>query len=93
MDDFLGNFKKWFELKMKLWHHESRVVFKQRELWWCSVGINLGEEIYGKGEKFTRPVLIFKKFTSNSFMALPLTTKEKKEVGMWGLFMAERKAG
>lgn len=45
------------------------------------MGMNLGEEIFGKGEKFTRPVLVFKKFTSNSFMALPLTTKEKE--GSW----------
>jgi mRNA interferase MazF len=57
------------------------VVFKQNEIWWCSLGLNLGEETYGKGEKFTRPVLIFKKLTSNSFVAFPLTTKEK--TGSW----------
>ena len=43
--------------------------------------MNLGEEIFGKGEKFTRPVLIFKKFTHNSFMGLPLTSKQKE--GTW----------
>ncbi|MCG2690333.1 type II toxin-antitoxin system PemK/MazF family toxin [Candidatus Parcubacteria bacterium] len=45
------------------------------------MGINLGEEIFGKGVKFTRPVLIFKKFTSNSFLGLPITKQE--EQGSW----------
>ena len=79
--DFVEQIKKWFELKIKLWFKENGIVFKQGELWWCSFGVNLGEEIFGKGEKFTRPVLIFKKFTGNSFLGLPLTIQEKK--GTW----------
>lgn len=79
--DFLKQIKDWFDLKIKLWTSDKRVVFKQGEIWWCSLGFNVGEEIFGKGEKFTRPVLIFKKFTSNSFMGLPLTTHGKK--GSW----------
>ena len=81
MKNFVLLFKLWIKLKIALWSKESNVIFKQRELWWCSVGMNLGEEIFGKGEKFTRPVLIFKKFTHNSFMALPLTSKERQ--GSW----------
>ena len=79
--DFINEIKKWIELKINLWTKKDRVVFKQGEIWWCSLGFNLGEEIFGKGEKFTRPVLIFKKFTSNSFLGLPLTTHGKK--GSW----------
>lgn len=45
------------------------------------MGINLGEEVFGKSDKFTRPVLIFRKFTGNSFLGLPLTTHEKN--GSW----------
>lgn len=73
--------KKWIELKLNLWTKKDRIVFKQGEIWWCSLGFNLGEEIFGKGDKFTRPILIFKKFTSNSFLGLPLTTHGKK--GSW----------
>ena len=43
--------------------------------------MNLGEEMFGKGEKFTRPVLVFQKFTSNSFLGLSLTKQEKQ--GSW----------
>lgn len=73
--------KNWFELKIKLWTKKDRIVFKQSEIWWCSLGFNIGEEIFGKGRMFTRPVLIFKKFTKNSFMGLPLTTHGKR--GSW----------
>ncbi len=79
--DFIEHLKSWFEIKIKLWTKKDRVVFKQGEIWWCSLGFNLGEEIFGKGEKFTRPVLVFKKFTNNSFLGLPLSTSGKK--GSW----------
>jgi mRNA interferase MazF len=79
--DFIEKIKKWFELKIKLCTKDDGVVFKQKEIWWCSLGMNLGEESYGKGEKFARPVLVFKKFTSSSFLGIPLTTHEKK--GSW----------
>ena len=79
--DFIKEIKKWLDLKIKLWTHDKGAVFKQGEVWWCSLGLNLGEEIFGKGEKFSRPVLVFKKFTSNSFMGLPLTTHGRK--GSW----------
>ena len=79
--DYIKYFKDWFKLKTFLWNKQSRVIFKQGDIWWCSLGVNLGEEIFGKGTKFTRPVLIFRKFTSNSFLGLPLTKQEKK--GSW----------
>lgn len=79
--DFIELFKNWLKLKIKLWQKESKATFKQGEIWWCSLGFNLGEEIFGKGEKYTRPVLIYKKFTGNSFLGLPLSTSGKK--GSW----------
>ena len=81
ISDYIKSFKEWFKLKIVLWDKQSKVVFKQGDIWWCSLGVNLGEEIFGKGTKFTRPVLIFRKFTSNSFLGLPLTKQEKK--GSW----------
>jgi len=37
--------------------------------------------MFGKGSKFTRPILVFKKFTGNSFLGLPITKQEKR--GSW----------
>ena len=81
ISDYLTLLKEWCKLKFSLWEKESKAVFKQGDMWWCSLGMNLGEEMFGKGEKFTRPVLVFRKFTSNSFLGLPLTRQEK--IGSW----------
>jgi len=77
----LNKLKKWCDLKIILSNKRDKIVFKQGDIWWCSLGVNLGEEMFGKGEKFTRPVLIFRKFTTHSFLGLPLTKQEKK--GTW----------
>ena len=45
------------------------------------MGENVGIEMNGKGEKFTRPIFVFKKYNKYSFLGLPLTTKVK--VGTW----------
>lgn len=79
--DYIKLLRDWFKIKMALWNKPSKVIFKQGDIWWCVLGVNLGEEVIGKGLKFTRPVLIFRKFTSNSFLGLPLTKQEKK--GSW----------
>ena len=71
----------WSQIKYRLSLNTQDVLFKQGEIWWCSFGLNLGEEIFGKGLKFTRPVLIFRKLTGNSFMGLPFTTQNK--TGTW----------
>ncbi|MEI6057566.1 MAG: type II toxin-antitoxin system PemK/MazF family toxin [bacterium] len=55
----------------------ARVFFFDREVWWCSVGENVGYEEDGKGKNFARPVLVFKKFNKEIFWALPLSTQVK----------------
>ena len=66
-------FLDWCRVHILLRESDLRVLFKEGEVWWCSVGLNVGEEEFGKGERFVRPVLIFKKFTQNSFLGIPLT--------------------
>ncbi len=48
-----------------------------REVWWCSIGVNVGSEIDGKNENFERPILIAKVFSRDGFLGIPLTSKEK----------------
>lgn len=81
VSDYIKTLQEWFKIKISLWKKDNPTVFKQGEIWWCSLGMNLGEEIFGKGVKFTRPILVFRKFTSNSFLGLPLTKQEKQ--GTW----------
>ncbi len=71
-----------------LWNVEKQKIdcraqfnfyYAEREIWWCSVGINIGVEINGKNSKFERPVLILKKFNGLMLWVLPLTTKDKSK--------------
>ncbi len=55
--------------------------FKEGEIWWCSLGLNIGNESYGKGDDFRRPVLIIRKLSSDLCIGLPLTSKIK--IGTW----------
>jgi len=53
------------------------VYFYQREVWYCSIGHNVGHEEDGKIPDYSRPVVIIKKCGPNLFIGIPLTTKVK----------------
>jgi len=78
MDEYLIKFVEWAKLKIRI-HllDNSAISFKNREIWWASMGINVGSEQNGKNAKFERPVLVLRKFGQHIFWTVPLTTKEK----------------
>lgn len=51
--------------------------FQVRDIWYCSIGLNVGHEQDGKHQYFERPVLIVQKFSNDIFWAVPLTSKIK----------------
>jgi mRNA interferase MazF len=57
----------------------ERKYFKEQEIWWANLGINIGFEQDGKNRNCERPVLIFKKFNKDFLWILPLTTRVKKD--------------
>lgn len=75
------DFDGWIRIKKDV--HERGAIhnFKNGEIWWASVGENVGAEICGKGETFSRPVIIFRKLDRYSFWAIPLTSKSHE--GSW----------
>ena len=74
-------FDEWINLKKKLHNNSKMPRFSEREVWWCSFGENVGVEINGKSARFTRPVLVFKKFSKFGFLGVPLTSQ--KHEGSW----------
>ena len=54
--------------------------FHEREIWWCSLGLNLGDEQDGKNELFERPVLVIKKFNNKVAWVLPMSTNGKEGI-------------
>jgi len=75
------NFDKWNELKKELENKNSNIFFKQWDIWWISLWLNIKNESCWKWENFRRPVLILKKLSGDSFIGIPLSTKIKN--GSW----------
>lgn len=72
------DFQKWHSFKEDLhYNNAERVLFHEREIWWCALGANIGFEQDGKNDTFERPVIVFRKFNKEVFWGLPITTQEK----------------
>ncbi len=70
-------FWDWHQIKQGINNESKRPYYHEREIWWCSMGLNVGFEQDGKGRNFSRPTLILKKFNKEVFWGIPLTTKMK----------------
>lgn len=72
---------RWNQLKYILHVQNSLPKVKENEVWWCSLGENVGTEINGKGELFSRPILIYRKLGLFQFLGISLSTQ--KHNGTW----------
>ncbi len=78
----IKRFLEWIKLKEKLHNiQKGPPLVKERDLWWVSFGENVGSEINGKSELFSRPGIILKKLSREFYLVAP-TTSQKKE-GSW----------
>ncbi len=75
---FEKNFDEWNSKKKArdISNYKPPLV-NEGDVWWASIGLNIGSEIDGKGSDFTRPVLILKKISKTFFLIAPTTSKEK----------------
>lgn len=73
----MKHFDEWNTIKKNIGIHKKRPLVKKGEIFWCSVGINVGVEYDGKGKSFLRPVLVLKKYSHEIVFGVPLTTKGK----------------
>ncbi len=73
----IKNYLGWYKLKIALEKREFDGPFREREVWWCSIGTNIGHEENGKHSLHERPVLIFRKFGVYTFLGIPLSTARR----------------
>jgi mRNA-degrading endonuclease toxin of MazEF toxin-antitoxin module len=59
------DFDRWNQSKQRL--HK---VADRREIWWCSVGVNVGNELDGTGERHDRPILVIRPFNAQTFFGV-----------------------
>ena len=74
----MKQFSKWNTLKETLHSSKKENFFKERDVFWASIGVNIGYEQDGKGEIFSRPILILKKYNKSIFLGIPLSTQIKQ---------------
>ncbi len=71
------DFEKWFKTKVRINNRNLKPLEAiEGEVWWSYLGANIGTEIDGKSESFTRPVLILKAIDETLFLVAPLTTSK-----------------
>lgn len=69
----------WSKRKIGIHHADRILYFSEQEIWWASIGENVGSEENGKHHNFERPVLVLRKFNKDLFWGLPITTAIKRE--------------
>jgi mRNA-degrading endonuclease toxin of MazEF toxin-antitoxin module len=71
-------FTQWNTQKEHIHTEGVRKFYHVREIWWCSLGVNVGYEQDGSGEEYRRPVLILKGLSQDTCLIIPLTTSTQK---------------
>ncbi len=68
----MKDFDTWCKEKQKI--NDSQHAYpKRREIWWASIGVNIGHEQDGVGKLFERPVLVIKRFANDTCLVMPMT--------------------
>jgi mRNA-degrading endonuclease toxin of MazEF toxin-antitoxin module len=77
--DHKKDFDIWNKVK-KLIEKDVREVFAYpRDVWWCSLGVNVGAEIDGKNDGFERPVIVMNVYNKDTLLVLPTTGRAKAD--------------
>lgn len=71
------DFDGWNKRKKKTHSEDVWRAFYEREVWWMCAGLNVGVEIDGKHELFSRPVIVVRKFNKDMAVVVPTTAQVK----------------
>ncbi|MGH7238380.1 MAG: hypothetical protein ACREGF_07645, partial [Candidatus Saccharimonadales bacterium] len=86
------SFDEWNKLKKRLEVRPSAPFFKEREVWFAAVGLNIVHEEDGKNDNYERPVLVLKRFNKNLFFGLAFSSIFKPENDFYHTVLVKQKA-
>jgi mRNA interferase MazF len=73
------DYKNWMSIKAEINNKNATPIgYKEREIWICNIGENIGFEQDGKGKDYARPVLILKIYNRKFCHIIPLSTTSKR---------------
>ena len=76
MDEiYIKDFDKWNAYQKTLEKQEFDGFCREREVWWCALGVNIGSEQDGKNDDFERPALIVKRINDELLLIVPFTSR------------------
>lgn len=82
---YTKNFDLWNQEKISV--HKRAIspdfFFLEWEIWWASLGINIGSEIDGKNNTYERPILVLRKINEDLLLAIPITSTPKTGCGFY----------
>ena len=79
-EEYIKEFDLWNENKKRIEKSNIQRLCREREIWWCALGVNIGSEQDGKNELFERPVLVLKRYSMDLTLVLPITSTEKDNI-------------
>ena len=85
------DFENWNKVKKHLHKEGVHPFYHAREIWWCSVGVNIGNELDGTGKQHDRPVLIIRPFNAETFFGVSLVGHERKGKYYFSVGMVEER--
>jgi mRNA interferase MazF len=72
------DFDAWNSDKKKLHRRNAYLpLYRERQVRWCRLGVNVGYEQDGAGTNFSRPVLVLRAFSRHVCLVVPLSTATK----------------
>ncbi|MBI4224768.1 MAG: type II toxin-antitoxin system PemK/MazF family toxin [Candidatus Sungbacteria bacterium] len=78
---YFKDFDNWNKAKKRVDTEDRDISIRSGEIRWVSLGVNIGSEIDGKGESFTRPALVLHVIGSHLALVVPMSTKVKDIAG------------
>ncbi|MBT5935544.1 type II toxin-antitoxin system PemK/MazF family toxin [Sulfurimonas sp.] len=75
----MHQYDKLNEVKKETLKNKRKLGIKSREIFWVKIGQNIGDEEYGKGDMFSRPIIVVKQLTGDLFLGIPLTSTLKND--------------
>ncbi|MEA2088404.1 MAG: type II toxin-antitoxin system PemK/MazF family toxin [Patescibacteria group bacterium] len=79
MEKKIKDFDKWNKKKKEINYNIKNILPGKRQVWWLSIGLNIGVEEDGKNNNFERPVLVIKVFNRQCFLGIPITSANKSD--------------
>jgi mRNA-degrading endonuclease toxin of MazEF toxin-antitoxin module len=77
----IKDYQEWTPVKAQINNRDEKLPnrgYKVGQIWWCSIGENIGSEEDGKGMHFARPVLIVAGYSRHLFIGIPLSTTKNR---------------